>query len=83
MSNKETIVKRPNPAMDWVQTLTIIGSMIAVWYAFYNITDKKIDKLDERMNRMEDYHRESMKHMDEKWERLFERLLLKDQAKEN
>ena len=70
-----------NKMQDWIQTFTIIGSMIAVWYAFYNITDKKIDKIEERIDRMEQYHRDSLKHMDEKWERLFERLLLKDQAK--
>jgi hypothetical protein len=64
--------------MDWTQTFTIIGSitasMIAVWYAFYNITDKRID-------RMEEHHREDMQNMDAKWERLFERLLLQDQQK--
>lgn len=64
--------------MDWIQTFTIIGSitasMVAVWYAFYNITDKRID-------RMEQHHREDMQRMDAKWERLFERLLLQDQQK--
>ena len=66
--------------MDWTQTFTIIGSitasMIAVWYAFYNITDKRID-------RMEEHHRDDIKRMDEKWERLFERLLIQDQQKGN
>ena len=43
-----------NFPVDWVQTFAIIGSMIAVWYAFYQITDKRID-------RMETHHREDMK----------------------
>jgi hypothetical protein len=67
--------------MDWIQTLTIIGSMIGATYAFYHITEKRIDKLEENMKRMDDYHREDMKNMDSKWERLFERLLLQDQQK--
>lgn len=73
--------------MDWTQTLTIIGSiiasMVAVWYAFYTITDKRIDRMEghhrEDMKRMDDNHKE----MDLKWERLFERLLLQDQQKRN
>ena len=60
--------------MDWTQTFTIIGSMIGAMYAFYHITDKRID-------RMEEHHRDDIKRMDEKWERLFERLLLQDQQK--
>lgn len=67
--------------MDWVQTLTIIGSMIGATYAFYHITEKRIDRLEENMNRMDAHHREDIKSMDEKWERLFERLLLQDQQK--
>ena len=43
-----------NFPVDWAQTFAIIGSMIAVWYAFYQITDKRID-------RMETHHREDMK----------------------
>ena len=76
--------------MDWTQTFTIIGSitasMIAVWYAFYNITDKRMDKMEQNMQRLDDLHRDDMKSMDEKWERidqkwerLFERLLIQDQ----
>ena len=67
--------------MDWTQTFTIIGSMLGATYAFYHITDKRID-------RMEEHHREDIKElkdthkeMDAKWERLFERLLLQDQQK--
>lgn len=81
--------------MDWTQTLAIIGSMIGATYAFYHITEKRIDKLEENMNRMDSNHREDMKsmdakldkmdekleHMDSKWERLFERLLIQDQQR--
>ena len=82
--------------MDWTQTFTIIGtliaSMVGVWYAFYNIIDKRMDKLEENMNRIDVNHREDMKAMDtrweerwskseEKWERLFERLLIQDQQR--
>jgi hypothetical protein len=62
--------------------------MIGAVYAFYHITDKRMDK-------MEQHHREDMKliredmqkmdekfeRMDLKWERLFERLLIQDQQK--
>jgi hypothetical protein len=78
--------------MDWTQTFTIIGSitasMIAVWYAFYNITDKRMDKMEQNMQRLDNLHREDIQRMDEKWERmdskwerLFERLLIQDQQK--
>lgn len=64
--------------MDWTQTLAIIGSttlsMIGTTYTFYRITDKRID-------RMEEHHREDMKDMDAKWERLFKRLLIQDQER--
>ena len=69
--------------MDWAQTFTmtftIMVSMIGAVYAFYHITDKRIDKLEESMKRLDEYHRDDMKNMDSKWERLFERLLLQDQ----
>lgn len=60
--------------MEWTQTLAIIGSLVGAVYAFYYIMDK-------RMDRMDDHHREDMKLMDAKWERLFERLLIQDQQK--
>ena len=44
--------------MDWIQTITIIGSMIGATDAFYHITEKTIDKLEENMKRMDDIHRE-------------------------
>ncbi|HQS85018.1 MAG TPA: hypothetical protein PLY23_09035 [Alphaproteobacteria bacterium] len=32
--------------MDWTQTLTIISSMVAVWYAFYHIIKEDIKRHD-------------------------------------
>lgn len=67
--------------MEWMQVLTIIAATVGSTYAFYMITA-------ERINRMEIFHREDMKRMDDKfinmdskWERLFEKLLLKEQGK--
>ena len=82
--------------MDWTQTFTIIGTMIGAVYAFYHITDKRIDRMEEHhrddIKKMDDTHREdiqridskwdeALQRMDAKWERLFERLLLQDQQK--
>ena len=60
--------------MDWVQFVTFMGAILG----FYHLTN-------ERINRMELYHREDgkthkedMQKMDEK----FERLLLQDQKKQ-
>ncbi len=57
--------------MEWMQVLTIIAATVGSTYAFYMITA-------ERINRMETFHREDIKSMDEKmikidekWERLF------------
>jgi len=65
--------------MDWLQFIGIIGTTVGSLYVFSRMTVENIQKLDERMTRMENYHREDMNRMDDKWERLFERLLLKDQ----
>jgi hypothetical protein len=56
--------------MDWQQILSIIVPIIGAVYAFYHITEKRMDRLEDSMIRM-----------DEKWERLFERLLIQDQKK--
>lgn len=53
--------------MDWMQVLTILGATVGSTYIFYMITEKRIDRLDEALIRI-----------DEKWERLFERLLIQD-----
>jgi len=57
--------------MEWIQVFTIIASTLGGVFAFFMITA-------ERINRMEIFHREDMKSMDLKWERLFERLLIED-----
>ena len=64
--------------MHWSQVLTIIAATIGSTYAFFMITKERIDRL-------EGFHREDMKAfkdefklIDEKWERLFERLLVQD-----
>lgn len=78
--------------MDWIQFFTLMITIIGSTLAFYRFmhSDMKetfqdvketINKIDERINRMEVHHRADMQSMDAKWERLFERLLLKDNAK--
>ena len=89
--------------MDWTQVYTIIattlGGTIGACAFFYIITAKRIDRTDqmidinnknhrEDMKKMENFHREDMAtlnekfiRMEEKWERLFERLFFKDQGK--
>lgn len=62
--------------MDWMQVLTIIAATVGSTYAFFMITKERIDRL-------EGFHREDMNRMDEKWERLFERLLIQDKKKGN
>lgn len=54
--------------MEWMQVLTIISAILFYTYAFYMTNRIKCIRKD--MNRM-----------DEKWERLFEKLLLKEQGK--
>jgi hypothetical protein len=65
--------------MEWMQVLTIIAATVGSTYAFYMITA-------DRINRMENFHREDINRMDdkftkidEKWERLFEKLLIKEE----
>ncbi|HQS85017.1 MAG TPA: hypothetical protein PLY23_09030 [Alphaproteobacteria bacterium] len=38
--------------MDWTQTLTIISSMVAVWYAFYHIVKEDIKRHDIEIGEM-------------------------------
>jgi len=38
--------------MDWTQTLTIISSMVAVWYAFYHIIKEDIKRHDVEISEM-------------------------------
>ena len=79
--------------MDWMQTYTIVSTTLGACFFLYLITSRRIDRTDqmidlnnknhrEDMKKMENFHREDMNRMDEKWERLFEKLLLKEQGKE-
>ncbi len=67
--------------MDWSQVLTIAATMLGGSYAFYLITRHQMDRMDDRWEKYTITHREDMKLLDEKWERLFEKLLLKEQNK--
>jgi hypothetical protein len=71
--------------MDWTQTYTIIsttlGGTLAACLSFYIITAKRMDRTDQMIDANNKNHREDMIRMDEKWERLFEKLLLKEQGK--
>lgn len=65
--------------MEWMQVFTIIVTIIAAVVFFYQITKSEIAVIREQINTMNNNHREDMQRMDAKWERLFERLLLKEQ----
>lgn len=85
--------------MDWMQTYTIVSTTLGACFFLYLITSRRIDRTDqmidlnnknhrEDMKKMENFHREDMAtlnekfiRMEEKWERLFERLFFKDQGK--
>lgn len=71
--------------MEWGQVLTIMGTMLAGIFALYQITKQEIGIIREQITLMNTHHRENMNSMDaklisidEKWERLFERLLIQD-----
>lgn len=72
--------------MDWAQVLTIMATMLAGVFAFYQITKQEIGVIREQINIMNSNHREDIQkmddkwqRMDEKWERLFEKLLVNKQ----
>lgn len=74
--------------MDWNQFLALAGTLVAVLYTFYQMTKKAIADFREQMKLINEHHRQDMKCMDEKfmkidekWERLFERLLVQDKQK--
>lgn len=71
--------------MDWIQVLTLLATMVACLFAFYQLTKQEVNVIREQMTLMNNHHREDLKSfrdefklMDEKWERLFERLLVQD-----
>lgn len=72
--------------MEWIQVLTIISAIVFYTYAFYmanriKCIRKDINRMEEKFIQMENIHREDMKFMDEKCERLFKNLLLNQQGK--
>lgn len=67
--------------MEWTQVFTIMATMVAAVFAFYEITKREIAVMREQINIMNQNHREDMKMMDSKWERLFEKLLIQEQSK--
>lgn len=61
-----------------MQVLTIVCATVGSTYAFYLITERRMDRLEATVIRMDAIHHQDMKGIDEKWERLFERLLIQD-----
>jgi len=58
--------------------ITILGPTLISVYVFYKMTSENIHKIESKlissMDRMDDRHREDVKLMDDKWERLFTRM---------
>lgn len=76
-------------SIEWIHTFTTIGTIITITvgslWAFYIITSNRIDRIDTLISNINEHHRQDMRFMDEKfmkldekWERLFERLLIQD-----
>lgn len=62
--------------MEWFQFITLMATLIGSVFAFYKLTRDEISVIRQEMNQREIFHREDMKIMDAKWERLFEKLLI-------
>jgi hypothetical protein len=62
--------------MDIVQFVTLMATMIGCMFSFYQMTKQEISVIREQINKMNDNHREDIQNMDNKWERLFEKLLV-------
>lgn len=78
--------------MGWVQAgsviISVLISLITAVYIFYKLTKSEISVIRESISLMNIHHREDIKtiadkmnRMDEKWEKLFERLYFKDNPK--
>lgn len=71
--------------MDWMQVLTIVVSTVGSTYGFYMITERRMNRIEERFDNKflaQDEKWESrFASIDEKWERLFEKLLIQEKAK--
>lgn len=82
--------------MDWIQALTIISTTITTFAAggytlhsflrgdikeFKQEIKEDMRALEERFDRRMEVFEQRMMQMDEKWERLFERLLVQDKER--
>lgn len=67
--------------MELFQFITLMATLIGSVFAFYKLTRDEIAVIRDEMKQREIFHRTDMKEMDSKWERLFEKLLLKEQGK--
>lgn len=71
--------------MQWKEVLTIVTITVGSTWAMHTVSKERIDRMDERYSKMDDNHRKDIKsinnrftQIDEKWERLFEKLLVKE-----
>jgi len=64
--------------MEWTQYIALIATIIGGGFTFYQMTQREVSIIREQINIMNVQHREDIQRMDDKWERLFERLLLQD-----
>lgn len=64
--------------MEWVQFVTLMATVIGAAFAFYKMTQDRIDRLEEY--RRDDLRRidERLLSMDERWESVLDRIALKD-----
>jgi len=46
--------KKRNKTMEWMQVLTIVAATVGSTYAFYMITEKRIDQMDAALIRMDE-----------------------------
>jgi phosphotransacetylase len=60
--------------MDWSQVLAIVASTIGSTYGFFLIIREDIKAIKEDISLTKSIHREDVQRMDDKWERLFERM---------
>ena len=84
--------KKGDHKMEWTQVIAICAYLTTVCAFFYYINEKtikewrlehekQIQKSEKMIKEWRLEHQSQMQRMDEKWERLFERLLLQDQQR--
>lgn len=78
--------------MDWMHVLTIISAMIAAIYVLHSFLRSDIKEfkqemredmrtLEDRFDRRMEAFEADRRYTEEKWERLFERLLIQDKER--